>query len=65
MASFQMTLTTEECQYLLDLLQTTLKNKLVEEHRTRAPNYRKLLLQEEALAEGITKKLRQASGVQE
>lgn len=62
MAELQVTLTAEEHQYLVDLLRVTLKDKRVEEHRTRTPTYREHLLHEEAVAEGLLNKLQQAPG---
>ena len=62
MAELQMTLTAEERQYLLELLELTLKEVRIEEHRTRAPSYRELVLKQENLAQGLLTKLRQISG---
>jgi len=53
------TLTAEERQYLLDLLERTLKDTRVEEHRTRTPAYREFVLHQEHLAQGLLDKLRQ------
>ena len=53
------TFTTEERQFLLDLLEWTLKEKRVEEHRTRTPSYRQYVLHQEDLVEGLLSKLRQ------
>ena len=57
MAEQQLTLTAEENKYLVDLLERTLKETRVEEHRTRAPAYRQHILHWEELAQGILKKL--------
>jgi len=57
MAELQVTLTAEERQYLLNLLQATLRDKRIKEHRTRTPTYREHVLQEEAIAEGLVNKL--------
>jgi len=62
MAEFQVTLNSEERQYLLDLLKVTLKETRVEEHRTRTPTYREHVIQKEAIAEGLLNKLQQAPG---
>jgi hypothetical protein len=62
MADIQVTLTAEERQYLLDLLEATLKEKSVEEHRTRTPSYRQHVIHEEDLARGVLGKLRQSAG---
>lgn len=60
MAELQVTLTAEESQYLLDLLQKTMNDMRIEEHRTRTPTYRDHVLHQEAIAEGLIHKLRQA-----
>lgn len=57
MAETQPTLTAEERQFLIGLLQTSLKETLVEEHRTRAPSYREHVLHNEELIRGILSKL--------
>ncbi len=62
MAEFQVTLNSEERQYLLDLLKVTLKETRVEEHRTRTPSYREHVLHKEAIVEGLLNKLQQAPG---
>ncbi len=58
MVESQLTLSPEEHQYLLDLLETTLKATRVEEHRTRTPLYREHVVHREDLIEGLLKKLR-------
>jgi hypothetical protein len=56
MADTQLTLSANEREYLVEVLQTTLKNHRVEEHRTRAPSYReKILKEEDLLAQLLTK----------
>ena len=60
MAELQVTLTAEERQYLLDLLETTLKETRIEEHRTRKPTYREYVLHREELIEQLQNKLRQS-----
>jgi biotin carboxylase len=57
MAELQVTLTAEERQYLLELLEVTLKEMRIEEHRTRTPSYRQHVLHQEALAQGLVTKL--------
>jgi len=52
--------TPEERQYLLDLLEVKLKDKRVEEHRTRTPVYREHILREEELLVALLNKLRAA-----
>jgi hypothetical protein len=54
----QVTLTGEEREYLLGLLETTLKDMRVEEHRTRTPSYREVVLRQEATAEALLAKIR-------
>jgi len=55
----QLTLTGDERQYLTDLLNTVLKDTLVEEHRTRTPLYRENVVQKEAIIKDLLKKLGQ------
>jgi len=57
MTELQMTLTAEERQYLVSLLERVLKETRVEEHRTRAPSYREHVLQREDLIVGLLSKL--------
>jgi len=59
MSDFQVTLSAEERQYLLDLLQTTLESVRVEEHRSRTPLFREQVLRQEKLALGLLTKLQQ------
>jgi hypothetical protein len=47
MAELQLTLTAEEREYLIGLLEEVLKETRIEEHRTRTPTYRKFILNEE------------------
>ena len=61
MAEQTLTLTADESKYLVDLLERTLKETQVEEHRTRTPSYREHILHREELAQAILKKLRQPS----
>jgi hypothetical protein len=51
-----LTLTPQEREFLVSLLRTALKDRRVEEHRTRAPSYREHVLREE---ETIVSLLRQ------
>jgi hypothetical protein len=63
MAELQLTLTAEEREYLLALLETVLKDKRVEEHRTRTPSYRKeVVLPEENLIVTLLSKLGRPPG---
>lgn len=57
MGDFQLTLSDEERQWLADFLTRTLKAKRVEEHRTRAPGYRDIVLQEENLIQQVLEKI--------
>jgi hypothetical protein len=55
----QITLSGEERACLVELLQSALKNRRVEEHRTRAPTYREQILEQEKLLENMLAKLGQ------
>ena len=57
MAEYQLTLSTEERDFLADLLEKMLKDTRVEEHRTRAPSYRELIVKQENLISAILAKL--------
>jgi phenylalanyl-tRNA synthetase beta subunit len=61
MAEMQMTVTAEEKQFLESFLEATLKDKRVEEHRTRTPSYRKDVLHEEDVIVALLAKLRKLS----
>ena len=62
MTESPLTLTTEEREFLVGLLENTLKNTLIEEHRTRAPAYREHVLHNEELITSLLKKLGQPAG---
>ena len=62
MAEFQLTLTAEERQYLVDLLNVAMKERRVEEHRTRTPLYRENVLHQEAVIANLLSKLGQPPG---
>ena len=62
MAESQLTLTAEERQYLVDLLETALKEARIEEHRTRTPTYRQHVLHREDLIVALLGKLGQPPG---
>ena len=62
MAESQVTLSSEEREYLLGLLERTLKEASVEEHRTRTPSYREFVLHQESVIAGLLKKLGQSQG---
>lgn len=57
MADVQLTISADERQYLLELLQTALKDTEIEEHRTRNPSYRQHVLQHENVINSLLKKL--------
>jgi hypothetical protein len=59
MAESQLMLTGEERTYLAELLQATLKDTRIEEHRTRTPAYREHILHHEDLIVGLLSKLGQ------
>ena len=56
----QLSLTAAERDSLVSLLETTLKEIRVEEHRTRTPSYRASVIEREKLLESVLNKLRQA-----
>jgi hypothetical protein len=53
----QLTLTEEERAFLAELLERTMKETRVEEHRTRAPSYREFVLEREKLMGSLMRKL--------
>jgi hypothetical protein len=57
MAETQLSLTVEERSCLVRILETTLKNQRIEEHRTRTPSYREGILHEEELLSQLLTKL--------
>ena len=59
MVEIQVTLSGEEREYLVEFLETALKNTRVEEHRTRTPSYREHIVQKEELIGGLLRKLGQ------
>lgn len=60
MADTSLTITDSERTFLVALLEKTLKDRQVEEHRTRAPSYREHVLQEETVINDLLKKLGKA-----
>jgi hypothetical protein len=62
MAESSLTLADEERAYLVELLERTLKDARVEEHRTRAPTYREHVLKREDVIVGLLKKLGKPPG---
>lgn len=59
MSELQVTLTAEEREYLVNHLEEVLKETRVEEHRTRTPRYRTLVLHLEDVILGLLSKLRE------
>ena len=57
MLNTQITLSTEERDFLVALLETTLKDTLIEEHRTRTLSFRERVLHNEDLIRGLLTKL--------
>ena len=57
MAESQLTLTDEERAFLVGLLELTLKDTRIEEHRTRTPSYRQHVLHREDLITAVLRKL--------
>jgi hypothetical protein len=57
MSELQLTLTRDERDYLANLLKDILKEKLVEEHRTRKPSYRGVVVHEEDTIKALLQKL--------
>jgi hypothetical protein len=60
MADVQLTLSTQERACLVQLLETALKERRIEEHRTRAPSYREHVIDEEKLISGLLARLGQS-----
>ena len=57
MPDTQLTLTAQERDQLLELLQEVLKETKVEEHRTRSPSFREIVLQKEQAISSVLRKL--------
>ena len=57
MADIQITLSSDEKQYLLRTLQTAIGESRVEVHRTHTPDFRERVLAEEKLLRGLLAKL--------
>jgi len=58
MPDSQLTLTDDERTMLMEILETAMKNILVEEHRTDAMSYRKRVLEKENVIAKILEKLK-------
>lgn len=59
MADTTLKLTVEERAFLLELLERTLQEMRVEEHRTRTPTYREFVLKQEGTIASLMGKLGQ------
>ena len=59
MSELHLSLTAEERQCLLALLETAQKETRIEEHRTRSLTYRESVTHQEELIESVLSKLRQ------
>jgi hypothetical protein len=59
MAETNMTLTAEEREYLVRLLEWALKDTRIEEHRTRTLTYREHVVHQEDVIVGLLSKLGQ------
>ncbi len=62
MADTSLTVTNSERAFLVGLLEQTLQDKRVEEHRTRAPEYREHVLKQEEQITSLLKKLGKHAG---
>jgi hypothetical protein len=60
-AEINIVLNQQEREYLTELLKTTLKSTLVEEHRTRAPTYREGIAHREEMIRELLQKLSPAT----
>jgi hypothetical protein len=58
MADLQVAFTAEERKFLTDLLEEILKERRVEEHRTRTPSYREYVIHDEALISSVLRKVK-------
>ena len=61
MTELQLFLNGDERECLIELLKTALRDKRVEEHRTRAPNYREHIIHQAELLNGVLQKLGELS----
>jgi hypothetical protein len=62
MADFSLTVSNEEREYLVKMLESLLKETRIEEHRTRTPSYREFVLGDESIIEGLLQKLGRSPG---
>ena len=58
MADLQVAFTAEERKFLSDLLEEILKERRIEEHRTRKPSYREHVIHDEALISSVLRKVK-------
>ncbi|MBM4071088.1 MAG: hypothetical protein FJ271_19400 [Planctomycetes bacterium] len=61
MSDTSLTLTHAERDYLVQLLDHVLHDARIEEHRTRTPSYRQIVIEQENLLSGVLAKLRAAA----
>jgi hypothetical protein len=61
MTECQLLITPEEREFLLELLERSLKETRIEEHRTRTLSYREHVVHHEELLEGLLNKVRNPS----
>jgi hypothetical protein len=59
MTELQLTLSAAEQKFLVGLMEMTLNETRVEEHRTRKQSYRESVLEKEHMITGLLKKLEQ------
>lgn len=57
MTALDLPLTDEEREFLVDLLERSLKEARVEEHRTRTPSYREHVIHHERIMASLLSKL--------
>ncbi len=58
MAVSSVTLSGDEREFLVKMLESALKDTRIEEHRTRTLSYREFVLDDEKIIEGLLAKLR-------
>ncbi|HXY36420.1 MAG TPA: hypothetical protein VEI07_19445 [Planctomycetaceae bacterium] len=61
MANIQITLTPEERQYLLRILENAIGESRVEAHRTHTPEFRERVHEEQTLLRGLVSKLEKSA----
>lgn len=65
MEEFTVTISAAERVMLVELLDSALRETLVEEHRTRNPTYREGIIHHEALIAGLLTRLKDAHYISE